>query len=298
MLAFILSQPRSGSTVLSAMLDRRKGVVCLPESSFPQVLGTISRNERQDKRWLAALYLGSTFPPRPKPPTPLTIDDAEACMNGSNEEILIALGKAVAAKIGHDPADVNTVIWKTTRNIGMHRGPLSTSGKFVVLRRHLHNIYDSQFRVDFGIRNRNPYRFGVFTQSYEHAFSRLPSGRTFELNYEEIPRRFSDLLQFLGVKDQGEWESGHSTIDLVAQSGGWLAQATQAFCNDDPEKRAGMDAGSLNAVDSAMFWTRPLRPLMGPVRRYFDKKSMRDNRSEALLHFQGKFPTIDISTSS
>jgi hypothetical protein len=284
MLGFIISQPRSGSTVLSAMLDRHKGMVCLPESSFPQVLGAITKKERQDNRWLAALYLGSTFPPRPKPPTPLTIDDAEACMNGSNEEILITLGKAVAAKIGHNPAEVNTVIWKTTRTIGLHRGPLSTSGKFVVLRRHLHNIYDSQFRVDFGIRNRNPYRFGVFTQSYEHAFSRLPSGRTFELNYEEIPQRFSDLLQFLDVKDQGEWESGHSTIDLVAQSGDWLSQATQDFRNDDPEKRAKMDESLLQVVDRAQRFTHPLRPFMGPVRRYFDKKSLNDIRDEARRH--------------
>jgi hypothetical protein len=290
MLGFILSQPRSGSTVLSAILDRRKGVVCLPESSFPQVLGAITNKERQDKRWLAALYLGSTFPPRPKPPTPLTIEDAEACMNGTNEEILVALGKAVAGKIGHNPAEVNTVIWKTTRNIGLHRGPLSTSGKFVVLRRHLHNIYDSQFRVDFGIRNRNPYRFGVFTQSYEHAFSALPSDRTFELNYEEIPQRFADLLQFLDVKDRGEWESGSSTIDLVAQSGDWLSQATQDFRNDDPEKRAKMDEHMLKVVDQAMFWTRPLRPLIGPVRRYFDLRSMQDNRNEAILHYEGRFP--------
>lgn len=288
MLGFILSQPRSGSTVLSAMLDRRKGVVCLPESSFPQVLGAITKRERQDKRWLAALYLGSTFPPLPKPPTPLSLNDAESYMNGSNEEILIALGKAVADKIGHNPAEVNTIIWKTTRTIGMHRGPLSTSGKFVVLRRHLHNIYDSQFRVDFGIRNRHPYRFGVFTQSYEHAFSRLPSERTFELNYEEIPQRFTDLLQFWGVKDQGEWESGHSTIDLVAQSGHWLSQATQDFRNDDPEKRAKINNRVLQVVDKAQQFTRPLRAFMGPLRSYYDNLSLNHIRSVARMHIEGK----------
>lgn len=286
MLAFILSQPRSGSTVLSAMLDRRNGVVCLPESSFPQVLGAITKKERQDRRWLAALYLGSTFPSRPKPPTPLSIKEAEECMHGRNEEILVALGKAVAAKIGHNPADVSTVVWKTTRTIGMHRGPLSTSGKFVVLRRHLHNIYDSQFRVDFGIRNRRPYRFGVFTQSYEHAFSKLPLERTFQLDYEEIPERFAALLKFLGVIDRGEWEIGASTIDLVAQSGDWLAQASQAFRNTDPEKRSKIDPRQLKAVDRAQYITRTLRPFMGPVRRYFDEKSLNDIRDEARRHLR------------
>ncbi len=284
MLAFILSQPRSGSTVLSAMLDRRKGVVCMPESSFPQVLGTITRQERADKRWLGGLYLGRTFPPRPRPPTPLTVDDAERCMDGSNEEVLTNLGRSLAMKIGRDPEEVTTVIWKITRTIGMHTGPLSTNGKFVVLRRNLHNIFDSQFRVDFGIRNRNPYRFGVFTQSYENAFNRLPADRTFQLEYESIPDQLEGLMSFLGIADRGEWESGISTIDLVAQSGSWLAQATQEFRNDDPAKRASLGASITRKVDFALSLTRPLRPLMGPVRSYFDHRSMNHIRDEARRH--------------
>lgn len=124
-LVYILSQPRSGSTVLTALLDKRKGVVCMPESSFPQVLGQISGKELGDRRWLAALYLGSTFPP-----TPLTLDDAERCMTGSEAEILCNLGKALASELGRNPDEVRHVVWKTTRMVGMHQGPVAAGGRF------------------------------------------------------------------------------------------------------------------------------------------------------------------------
>ena len=279
MLAYILSQPRSGSTVLTAILDKRKGVVCLPESSFPQTLGVISDRERANPRWMAALYLGSTFPP-----TPLTLEDAEACMIGSDDEILTALGRALAAKLGRNPADVETVVWKTTRTIGMHRGPLSTAGKFIVLRRHPLNVFESQFRFDFGARNRKPLRYAIFAQSYEHALARCPAERTLELDYEEIPRMLPELIRFLGAKDQGEWETGTSSLDLVAESCSWLTQVTGEFRNTDGEKRARLDPAMVATVERALRWTRPLRPIMGPVRAYFDGRSMGHVREIARAH--------------
>jgi hypothetical protein len=268
-LAYILSQPRSGSTVLTAILDKRKGVVCMPEASFPQVLGQISKKERADRRWLAALYLGSTFPP-----TPLTIDDAEACMVGSDEEILFSLGKALAGKLGRDPAQVSQVIWKTTRTIGMHEGLLATQGKFVVLRRHAHNVFESQFRFDYGARNRKPFRYAVFAQSYEHALSKCPASRTFELEYDQIPGVLPSLFQFLGFPDLGEWQEGVSSMELVAKSCSWLTQITGDFINTDVEKRSRLEPAMVRAVDRALSFTRPFRPFMGPLRRHFDNRSM------------------------
>jgi len=283
MLAYILSQPRSGSTVLTAILDKRKGIVCLPESSFPQVLGVISKKERADRRWLAALYLGATFPP-----TPLTIDDAEACMEGSNEEILTALGKALASKLNRNPDDVRTVVWKTTRTIGMHRGPLMTSGKFVALRRHPHNVFESQSRFDYGVRNRKPFRYAVFSQSYEYALTRLPEDRTFLLDYDETEQRLPALLEFLQVEDHGVWETGGSSLDLVAESCSWLTQITEEFRNTDPEKRARLKPEMISAVDRWLAVTRPLRPLMGPLRGIFDRRSLGHIRGFAREHMVRK----------
>lgn len=283
-LTFILSEPRSGSTVLSAMLDRRKGVICLPESSFPQVLGMVTEAERKDPYKLAALYLGSTFPPGPNPPTPLTAEDAAACMEGSDEKILINLGMALARKIGRDPGKVSTVLWKTTRTIRMNRCPLATSGKFVVLRRNRQNVFESQFRVDFGVRNRNPWRYAVFAQSYENAFASLPNHRTYHIDYERIPDQFSELLAFLGVEDHGEWEEGNSSLDLLSQTTPWLKTATGEFKNTDSEKRERLDPKQKKSLESALFWTRPLRPFMGLVRDYYDRRSLGHIREDAKMH--------------
>lgn len=282
MLTYILSQPRSGSTVLTAILDKRKGVVCMPEASFPQVLGVISRKEREDKRWLAALYLGSTFPP-----TPLTIDDAEACMTGSDEEILFALGKAMAAKLGRNPNDVSEVVWKTTRTIGMHRGPVATSGKFVILRRHPHNVFESQSRFDYGVRNRNPYRYAVFAQSYEDALARCPKDRTFELNYDDLPSILDRLFDFLKLPDRGEWEEGVSSLDIVAENCSWLTQVTQEFKNTDVEKRARLDPESVHRLERALMLTRPIRILFRPLRTWYDRRSLGHIRERAAIYLKG-----------
>jgi hypothetical protein len=285
-LAFVLSEPRSGSTVLSAMLDRRRGVISLPESSFPQVLGMVTHEERKDPRKLAALYLGSTFPPGPNPPTPLTAEDAAACMEGSNEQILINLGLALAQKIGRNPEEVSTVLWKTTRTINMNRGPLSTSGKFVVLRRNRQNVFESQFRVDFGIRNRNPWRYAIFAQSYEKAFGSLPKHRTFEIDYESIPERMAELFDFLGLKDQGEWGEGVSSFDTVAKNCSWLTEITGEFKNTDAEKRERLETVQKRSLDRALFWTKLLRPFMGPIRDYYDRQSLGHIREDAKMHFK------------
>lgn len=275
-LAYILSLPRSGSTVLSALLDKRKGVVSPPESSFPQVLGIISPKERADLRWLAALYIGATFPP-----TPLSMDDAEACMDGSNEDILIALGKAVAVKLDRDPSMVKSIVWKTPRTVGMHACPLSTNGKFIVLRRNPHNVYESQFRVDFGKNNRNPYRFAIFRESYEHAFSRLPPDSVFQIAYDDLPGVLPKLLEFIGTNDEGEWESSLSSLDLAAENCSWMTDVTKTFENKDTEKRSRLDPVQVKNLERAIIAARPLRPLMGPVRYHFDKQSLGPIRERA-----------------
>jgi hypothetical protein len=278
-LVYLLSLPRSGSTLLSAMLDRRKGIISMPESSFPQVLGAVTPKERKDSRWLAALYLGSTMVP-----TPITFAEAMTCISGSDEEILKALGRLLAVKIGRDPEKLTTILWKTTRTIGMNEGTVATSGKYIVLRRHPLNVFESQFRVDFGLYNRQPWRFALFRQSYENAFAQLPKDRVYELDYERIPEQMPRLLDYLGLKDKGEWEQGVSNFETVAKECYWLNEITGEFRNTDEEKRKRLDRCQKSNLERAMRWTRPIKPLLGPIRSYYDMKSLDHIRLEAKKH--------------
>jgi len=276
MLTYILSTPRSGSTVLTALLEKKKGIICMPESSFPQILGSLDQKERSNERWLAALYIAGTFPP-----TPITLDEAEACMGGNDEEILFALGKALATKLSRPADEVTEVVWKTTRTIGMHKGLLATKGKFVIIHRNPLNVFESQFRVSFGKGNRNPLRFAVFNESYQNAFNRIPQDRKYELKYDDLPGALDGLLDFLGVEDYGEWPDGKGAMDLVAERCSWLNQITSEFENTDSLKRDRLDTKTVNQVNTAMAFARPLRPLLGPIRSYFDGRSVSSIRSRA-----------------
>jgi hypothetical protein len=248
----------------------------MPESSFPQVLGTLSKKERKDPQWLAALYLGSTMVP-----TPIAFSEALACMEGSDEKILTALGKLMAQKTGRDPSKVSVVVWKTTRTIGMNQGPLATAGKFVVLRRNPLNVFESQFRVGFGGNNRRAWRFALFARSYESAFGKLPMQRTLEVEYEKIPETMPSLLSYMGLEDQGDWEEGVSGLEAVAKECSWLNEITGEFRNTDEEKRKRLDRCQKSNLESAMHWVRPLNPLLKPIRSYYDRKSLEHIRLEA-----------------
>jgi hypothetical protein len=275
-LAYILSLPRSGSTVLSALLDRQKGVVSPPESSFPQVLSVITDKERADKRWLAALYIGSTFVP-----TPLSLEEAEACMVGSDEEILVSLGLAIAEKLKRDSALIRLIVWKTPRTVGMSKVPLATSGKFVVLRRNPHNVFESQFRVAFGENNRNPYRFAIFRESYEHAFARLPRERVFEMEYDSLPGVLTPLQTYLGAENTGEWEDYESSLEMASKELSHMKTVTATFENKDPAKRANLQPSQIASLEFAIKLARPLRSLLGPVRAFYDRQSMGPIRERA-----------------
>jgi hypothetical protein len=291
MLAFILSQPRSGSTVLSAMLDRRKGVVCLPESSFPQVLGAITKKERQDKRWLAALYLGSTLPPLPKPPTPLTLNEVEDCIRGEDEEILYNIGHAVAKKLGRKANEITHVVWKTTRTPGLQSLPQSLGGKFVILRRCIYNVYLSQFSVQFGEKNRNPLRFALVNQSYEHAFSKLRTENKYDLRYDEIPNRFEDLCEFLQIMDRENWLTPLSTIHQVSKDVPWLKDSTKPFVNNDEKKLNLLSDKQKNRLRLCLNIAQKVRFLLGPVRTYYDNWSLNHARYVARMHIDGLMPS-------
>jgi len=275
---YILSLPRSGSTVLTSILDRKDGVVCMPESAFPQLLGEIGKKERADKRWMAALYLASSFSG-----TLLTIDDAEACMVGDNAEILARLGHAMAEKTGRPQERVRLVVWKTTRMVSCLRGPLLTDGRFIVLRRHPHNVYDSQFRVPFGVNNRKPWRFAMFRASYEAAFKMIPANRRFDLEYEDIPARMKEMLDFAGLSDIGEWLTGGSSFDGVVESRPWHGEIRAGFHNTDATKRKAVDPATAASLDRISGLMDSCGPVMSLLRMRFDQRNFDDIRARARL---------------
>lgn len=266
---FVISEPRSGSTVLTAMMDRRKGVLSMPESSFPQVLGYLSQAERSSPRNLAAIYLGSTFVP-----TPLSFQEIQDCMVGNDREILDRLAVRTASKIGRNPADVKVALWKTVRTIGMNRVIEALDGKVIVLRRHAHNVFESQSRFSYGVRNRRPLRYSIFRQSYEAAFARLKVGKRLDINYDDLPGALSVICGFIGLEDRGMWPDSSSHFESVADQCSWLSEINKEFVNRDVEKRRNLDIAMIHRLDRCLAMTRLLRPVMVPVRRVFDRRSL------------------------
>lgn len=276
-LAYIISMTRSGSTVLSAMLDQYEGVVSPPESSFPQILSAITKEERSNPRMLAALYHGATFPP-----TQINLDEAEECMGGSDEEILLALGKAVAAKLGRDPSLIETVVWKSPKTIGMQAAPLATTGRFIVLRRNPHNVYESQFRVSFGEKNRNPLRFALLRESYEYSFAKIPDTRRFDVHYDDLPGILPQILDFIGIPHTRKWENHHSSLQLASDSLAYMSEVTSEFVNKDAQKRTRLGGLTVGVLETSMAITRPLRPFIGPIRKHYDYESLKVIRERAI----------------
>ena len=87
------------------------------------------------------------------------------------------------------------------------------------------------------------------------------------------------------VPDNGEWKTEDSVLDMVAEGCDWLTEVTQEFKNRDPEKRARLKESDIRRLNFALAVTRPLRPLMGPLRKHFDMASIghiRDFASEAM----------------
>jgi len=285
-LIFIVSLPRSGSSVLSAMLDQRQGLVSVPESAFPQILGKIRPSERADRRWLAALYHGAAMSP-----TPLTMNEAEECMVGTNQEILTRIGLAVARKMGRNPAEIQAVSWKTPKVTAALEAPLSTNGIFVVLRRNPHNVFESQFRFHFGANNRKPLRFAIFRESYESGFARIPKSRKIEIEYDSLPGAIDSILQFAGIENTGCWNNHTSSLALASEQCYWLKGIDQEFVNRDAEKRGNLEPQQVIKLNQAMRIARRLRPLLLPLRHYFDHVSIGHIRARAFDHSKGSHQT-------
>jgi len=275
-LTCIYSLPRSGSTALIAELDCIEGVVSLPESYFPQVLELLSPEERADPFCLAAFFLASS-----PSGALLSFQESLECMVPTDFELTFKqLGLAVAEKTKRDPSKIKTVIWKTTRIIGRWKLFSEAGGRFIILRRNPINVFDSQFRVDFGRFNRNTLRFSAFRESYEAIFSRMSADLCLSVEYELIPDQLPKIKEWLGV--QGEkWVGVDSSVAQTHGKNEWHNGVMDGFESKDEIKRKNVSAKQLKMLEFGQKITRPFRPILGMLRDYYDSQIMKQIRKDA-----------------
>lgn len=274
----VYSLPRSGSTVLISELDKIKGICCLPESYFPQAWSLASRSRDPSQEYLAALYLASS----PAGAT-LSFDEVVKLIDPQDPRAsLINIGLKTVEKENRDPNSLKVIVWKTTRIIS-HMDLLNSSlFKFILLRRNVYNVFESQFRVDFGVHNRNPYRFAAFVASYESVFDKLPCDRTFEIAYDQIPHQIEAVCSWLKIENEN-WNEGYtSSIARTHGNKEWHSNLLEGFSNRDKKKLEFIEKKQLAAIDNGLKCTKYLKPIFYLLRRYFDKKIFSNVEQDAL----------------
>lgn len=265
----VYSLPRSGSTVLIAQLERIKGIVCVSESYFPQILEFLSPTVLADSEKLAAIYLASS-----PDGSLLSFDEVVKCIFPfEHKKTLTQLGLAYAVKTNRDPSQIRYIVWKTTRLIGRWKIFAGADGRFIVLRRNPINVFESQFRVTFGIHNRNAIRFILFRESYESAFARFPLKSTFSIDYESIPDQIPLLLLWLSLDDVS-WSEAESSLASTSAKNAWHSGVMSSFESKDFIKRMRIQKLSRILLRLGQILFRAFRPLLGPIRDYHDKKIM------------------------
>jgi hypothetical protein len=272
---FVVSLPRSGSTVLTNLLDGYEDVVCPPESFFPAVLELLDESEMSDKRKIAGLFVVSC-----SDGSPLTLDEAEECIYPSKHATLNALALAISAKLGRDPDKIRTVVWKFTRMVGQWQFAAVSEGRFIILRRNLLNVYESQFRVPFGAKNRNPLRFALFAASYEVAFGAYPVDRVLALDYAEIPSRLEEIARW--IRSSGERRpASPGTLDGIAGKQPWHANINKPFDNRDGEKLRNLTMPQRVSFQLSLAILKQARFLTRKARHIADLRQMAALRDQA-----------------
>ncbi len=272
---FIVSVPRSGSTLLTNLLDAYEDVVCPPESFFPAVLEMLDPADLSEKRKIAALFVVSC-----SDGSPLTVQEAEACILPDKGRTLDALALAIAAKMGRSPSAITAVVWKYTRMVGCWRFPVAHGGRFIILHRNLLNVYESQFRVPFGEKNKNPVRFALFSSSYAVAFAEYPADQTLELEYPEIPARMPELVAWIGSAGRKR-EASAGTLDEIAGKNPWHANINKPFENKDPEKLKNLAGWQTAGFYFGQIIFGTLGFLTRKARRIADIRQMESLRQQA-----------------
>jgi hypothetical protein len=269
-LIFIVSLPRSGSTILTTLLDGYDSFVCLPESGFPQVLDYLGPDALKDSSRAAKLFLASCFGG-----SLLSLSEAEACIVSDPKETLVQLGMATSRKLERDPGTISFVVWKTTRLISRWHSLAGMGGRFVILQRELLNVYESQFRVHFGLYNRNPWRFALFSRSYEKAFDGYPTASVFHMNYASMDNQIPGLLTWLGAENKVR-TAGASALETVRQSFDFHSNILSGFQNNDEQKILTMPARTRTAMLRSYRMVKLADPVVHFLRRWADRRVLKD----------------------
>ncbi len=272
---FIVSVPRSGSTVLTNMLDNYEDVLCLPETFFPGVMELADEAEWKDRRWMAALFLVSC-----SDGSPLSLDEAEACIEKDKQATLNSLASAAAAKSGRDLSKLKTVVWKFTRMVGCWHSAAAMGGRFIILHRNPLNVYESQFRVPFGDKNRNPARFALFATSYDAAFSDYPAAQTLRLDYPEIPTSMPKLLEWIGSNGERR-DPTAAGMRGISGSRPWHTEIDKPFKNDDASKLQNLSKPSVLLYQGARLLLSLFPFVARKARTIADQRQMQALRAQA-----------------
>lgn len=275
-LLMVVSQPRSGSTALLAEFERYRGVVCIPESYFPQMLGLMKKDEIYCPELLAAYYLLSC-----DDGALLSYEEAIKCMvPGEPYETLKLLSEGHIAKSGKKVSEVGCVVWKTTRLVSECNIPISCGFKYVVLRRKHVNVFESQFKVAMGRLNRKPIRFMAFRESYESVYRKISAANKYEVDFENIPTDVPLILADLGL----QVEAAMPKNSLIAASSAKHyrhARVVDGFQSKDTAQFNNVSFINRLLLSGAAIILRPLRCLMYPVRRHYDLIQMKKFRVSA-----------------
>lgn len=287
---FLVSMPRSGSTVLTNLLDANKDVICPPESFFPAALEWIHPKEMLDRRMIGAIFVVSC-----SDGSPLTISEAAACVSDDKHTTLDNIALKIASKLGREPAQITSVVWKFTRMVGSWRFAAGTGGRFIILKRNPLNVYESQFRVPFGLKNKSPMRFALFASSYESAFKDYPSDATLELTYPNIPNSLKTIEEWIGSTGIKR-NSSKSALDQVAEKNPWHSDIKKPFEDRDSEKIRNLLPWQIQTIDLASWAFRHISVIPLIARRLADKRQMRSLRRQALELIQKESSTLKSSS--
>jgi hypothetical protein len=272
---YIASLPRSGSTVLTALLDQRADILCLPESFFPALIDHLSKEEWSNRKLVAALFVASC-----SDGSPMSLEEAEACIVDDKEETLDRLAAAVAIKCGRNPATIRTVVWKFTRLVGSWKFAAETGGKFLLVQRNPLNVFESQSRVPFGKKNRSGIRFALFEASYKEAFRYYPADRTRNLPYPEIGARVDEIAEWIGSTNSKRTE-GTGAVSVHAGKNPWHSEIQKPFENKDAKKLEQLPQHKIQAYRIASAWLKMLPFIPRMARIVADRRQATALRTQA-----------------